>query len=317
MKLNHLRHLCLTFVVAVGFSGAMCAQSISYSTFDVPEAAPATPGSLSVEGINAAGLIVGYLLDASGNTDGWMRDTEGNITLLDDPLNTSSPFVTEAYAVNDQDMIAGYFFDSSASLYYGFFYESGRYITYSAPGQPTGTDTAIGAINNHRQFCGFVLSPPYTTYQAFVSINGALTLFSVDGSSDTECVGINNLNTSVGLYTDSSGVYHGWSRDASGVITTFDVPGAASVLGAAPCTGGNAAGTVPDGINDKGYISGHYWDASYNEHGFVRSPNGKFVPLNVPDAYQTAGGGINLGGTVVGHYSDTSCNNAGYTATLP
>ena len=118
-----------------------------------------------------------------------------------------------------------------------------------------------------------------------------------------------------GFYLDEGGVAHGFTLTYSGALTLIDFPGASSTAGSAPCVSGPIAGTVVDGINNAGYLSGHYWDTSYNEHGFLRTPAGKFIELNVPGAYQTAGGGLNYKLQVDGYDLDASCNASGYIAT--
>ncbi len=320
MKRPNTHYFRMALVLGSMCLGVLHAQSVTYTTFPVPEAAPATAGSLSVSGINKPGVIVGYLTDTSGNLEGFMRDTAGNITLLVDPLDTSTPTATTAYGINDAGEIRakGYFYDTAAGLYYGYFSKGGNYVTVNLPNQPAGTDASVNSVNNNKDFCGFVLAPPYTTYKAFVSIKGKVTVFGVNGSSDTQCFAINSADEAVGAYTDSGGVSHGWMRNPStGALTRIDVPGATTVPGSVPCTGNNLAGTVAYGINDQGYLSGHYYDKSYNVHGFARTPAGKFIPLNAPGAFETGGGGLNNDGVVVGHWSDSSCTNYGYTATLP
>jgi hypothetical protein len=313
MNQQNRRYVCLAFLLGTAFLGVLNAQTFTYTTFDVPEAAQ---NSLSVQNINTAGVIAGYLTDTSGNLEGWIRDTDGSITLLVDPLDTNTPSATAATGLGNNGVVTGYFYDTSAELYYGYFYKDGQYVTYSVPDQPAGTDTALGGINNLKNFCGFILQPPYTNYQDFVSFNGVVTVFSPFGTTNTNCFTLNSSNTAVGFDIDSAGLAHGWMRTASGTITAIDVPVASTVPGPAPCISGNAGGTVVDGINDKGYISGHYWDKHYNEHGFVRNPNGRFLRLDVPGAYQTAGGGINNAGVVVGHWAtDSSCDDSGFIAT--
>ena len=68
------------------------------------------------------------------------------------------------------------------------------------------------------------------------------------------------------------------------------------------------------GVNDLGMISGHFFDSSLNEHGFVRLPNGVFLQIDVPGAAQTGGGGLNDLGLVVGHYLDQGGASHGYVA---
>ena len=51
---------------------------------------------------------------------------------------------------------------------------------------------------------------------------------------------------------------HGFVRDANGTITTFDVPG--------------SGWTLPLAGNIAGAITGVYYDAAFQAHGFVRLP---------------------------------------------
>src|SRR5579872_3607409 len=311
MKMRTLQIMLLLGTISVGVAQA---QSITYSTFLVPEAAPNT---LNVQGISRSGEVDGYLTDTSGNLEGWIRDKNGDITLLVDPLDTGTPSATVAYGLSPSGIAIGYFFDTSANLYYGYFYSGGNYQTYSVPDQPSGTDTTVGGISSPGMFCGSLLQPPYTTYLNYVSIKGQVTVFQVEGSNDEDCLGINSAGTSVGSYVDDAGVDHGWIRDVSGKVTTVNVPAASTTAGTAPCISGIVGGTTTNGINDQGFTSGHYWDRKYNEHGFIRTPSGKFITLNVPGAYQTGGGSINANGEMVGHWAtDTSCDDQGFIATI-
>jgi len=308
------RTLEIALIFASLFVGLLHAQSITYSTFEVPEAAT---DDLSVQSINDSGLIAGYLTDTSGNTEGFTRTASGDITLLVDPLDTSTPSTTVAYGLNNAGTVTGYFWDTSASLYYGYFYTNGNWETYTVPNQPAGTDFATGGINNNGSFCGFVLQPPYTTYVNFVSINGVVTTFQVDGSNNEACFGMNDSDTAAGYYLDSAGLAHGWLRDSSGTITTINVPAASTTPGANPCISGNVGGTYVGGINDQGFISGHFFDKKNNEHGFIRTPGGKFIELNVPGAFQTAGGNIDNKDQMVGHWAtDSACDDEGFIATI-
>lgn len=305
--------LQLTLFLGSILVGLMNAQSITYSTFEVPEAAPE---GLSIQGINNSGVTDGYLTDTSGNLKGFVRNAKGDINLLVDPLDTTTPTATVAYGLNNGNTVVGYFFDTADSLYYGYFLNTGTYSTYIVPNQPAGTDISVGGINNSGSFCGIVLQPPYTTYQIFVSLNGVVTVFQVEGSDNENCFGINDSGTAVGFYTDSAGVEHGWMRTSSGNITLINVPAASTTAGTAPCAG-TVGGSSPAGINNQGFITGHYWDKKFNEHGFIRTPAGKYLTLNVPGAYQTAGGGISNKNQMVGHWAvDSSCNEQGFIATI-
>ena len=98
------------------------------------------------------------------------------------------------------------------------------------------------------------------------SIARAQTYKQVDypGAIFTEISGGPNLEgTSVGLWEDSGGVFHGFSVTAKGVFTSFDPPGSTF--------------TQPNFINLQGVIVGAYLDSSFVSHGFIL--NGKNTQL--------------------------------------
>jgi hypothetical protein len=86
---------------------------------------------------------------------------------------------------------------------------------------------------------------------------------------------------------------------------SFDVPGAVN-------------GTQPAGINDRGEITGAYYDSNNNQHGFLRKSGGEIVTFDAPNVgYGTQAGlssyglgtiptGINNEGDIVGYYTDAN-----------
>jgi uncharacterized membrane protein len=54
-------------------------------------------------------------------------------------------------------------------------------------------------------------------------------------------------------------------------------------------------------ISSRGDIAGTYWDTSGQPHGYLLS-EGRFSPIDVPDATGTYALGINANGDVVGSY---------------
>jgi hypothetical protein len=102
------------------------------------------------------------------------------------------------------------------------------------------------------------------------------------------------------------------AQNVSSKIITFDAPGAGSVAAF-------GYGTSPKSINDAGAITGHYVDARNVNHGFVRSPSGKFTTIDAPGAGTNAGSGfgtfpdsINNAGAITGHYIDAQGLNHGF-----
>ncbi|HTW02056.1 MAG TPA: hypothetical protein VMF87_17285, partial [Streptosporangiaceae bacterium] len=78
---------------------------------------------------------------------------------------------------------------------------------------------------------------------------------------------------------------------APGQYTTIDVPGAPS--------------TVAVGVNDLGVVSGFYFDAAGNQHGFLYR-DGTFTTVDVPGAADTLLTVTNDLGTAVGYSIDSS-----------
>jgi hypothetical protein len=115
--------------------------------------------------------------------------------------------------------------------------------------------------------------------------------------------GINPAGAIAGTYC-SANTCHGFLRSPDGRFTTFDAPGVA-VNGP-----GVELGTVPNGINPAGAITGYYVDANYMNHGFLRSPDGRFTTFDAPGAVPPGGGtvpsGINPAGAIIGLYYDAS-----------
>src|SRR5208282_3732598 len=75
-------------------------------------------------------------------------------------------------------------------------------------------------------------------------------------------------------------------------IITFDAPGATL--------------TLPLGPNVWGSIVGHYADASYVVHGFLRSPHGSFTTFDPAGSTGTYALSLNSEGAITGTYFDSS-----------
>jgi hypothetical protein len=119
--------------------------------------------------------------------------------------------------------------------------------------------------------------------------------FIVTGAAATQPTGINLSGTIVGYYLDSEFSAHGFLRNISGSITTFDVPGASE---------GDHLGTFANAINDAGEVAGTYSGSDLSWHGFLRDTSGNITTFDVPG--ETMSGntygpqGINDAGQVVG-----------------
>jgi hypothetical protein len=135
---------------------------------------------------------------------------------------------------------------------------------------------------------------------ASASIASAQTYTQVDypGAIGTSLNGgPNPQGTSVGSYTDTSGVTHGFTLTAKGVFAPFDPPGSTF--------------TVPNFISPQGVIVGEYLDSTNVSHGFILD-GGEYTVVNAPGATGTALSGINPSGEKSGFTcTDPACGTFG------
>jgi hypothetical protein len=89
---------------------------------------------------------------------------------------------------------------------------------------------------------------------------------------------MDNAGDVVGVWTDTSGLTHGFERQASGKITEINDPSASGV---------DNAGTAVEGISADGrVIVGGYFDSTLALHGFLLE-GGSFTTYDVPGAAGT------------------------------
>ena len=120
--------------------------------------------------------------------------------------------------------------------------------------------------------------------QAFVSVGGTITSFSVPAAVATLAYEINNSKQLVvGYYIDSSGILHGYYRDANGALH-FPIDPTGSV------------GTILFGDNNRNWVVGRYADASGVTHGLFFVPPNNFFTFDFPGSTFTSLNGINSQG---------------------
>lgn len=113
---------------------------------------------------------------------------------------------------------------------------------------------------------------------------------------------INQWGAIVGTYLDANNVFHGFIRSPFGQYTTIDAP-------CADTTPQNYNGTVAEGINDFGEITGFCIDAQGDTHGFVRSPQGRYTEFDaLQPGVETIPLFINLEGATAGFVFDSTAN---------
>jgi predicted membrane protein len=134
--------------------------------------------------------------------------------------------------------------------------------------------------------------------------------FDPPGSVSTVAIAINSSGQIAGYYEDSASTVHGFLRDTSGSITTFDVPGAAT---------GNGTGTGTQALNDAGEIVGYYNPsaAPTENEGFTRDASGNFTVVQVAGYTTTQVFSVNNGGQIAGCTTQTDyCSSDASSGTV-
>ncbi|HZZ68965.1 MAG TPA: PEPxxWA-CTERM sorting domain-containing protein [Phenylobacterium sp.] len=217
-----------------------------FTTVNVPGAK-----QTQISGINNAGVLSGYYVDASGGDHGFI-DVGGTITTLDAPGFVGA---TTAYGLNNSNQVLVFAGIGTTSAAY--VYSNGAYTPFGALGE---ADTLGQGINDAGVIAGFVNDPGFTNTHGFTDTAGTFDVFDEPNAAtapgapylNTEVEGINNLGDLVGYYNIGVTRY-GFER-SGGVFTTLDYnPTDINNLGV-------IVGTTEDGLDSHGFtlIDGVY-----------------------------------------------------------
>lgn len=246
------------------------------------------PGSIytTASGINNKGNTVGAYEQAGQNLQGYAYVPASKQYM---PLKYPGAVYTIALGVNDADTIVGTFANADG-VAHGFFLVNGKtFSQYDVSGTAgtvvqginkagdfTGTAGANGdyegflsvggivttfkvnglatlayGINASNDVVGYYINAGGTATHGFLRDGaGNVTQIDYPGSLQTQCTGINDLGTITGVYTDSTGVDHGFIR-VSGRYQTVKAPYVA-------------------GINNRSGVVGSVFAKSGETYGFLR-----------------------------------------------
>ena len=167
----------------------------------------------------------------------------------------------------------------------------------------------LSASSDFEDYAGSTQSADGEKIVAFTLIDGVFTTYDFPGSQNTYFYALGNNGNAAGYYEDSAGLKRGVVLKG-GELEQFDFPGAVEteIWGISDTTGaltGNFIGTdgvrrgfsgdeiieVPgaietyaDFVNSSGGMVGSYVDADGLYHPYIRTPNGRFVSLDLPGA---------------------------------
>jgi uncharacterized membrane protein len=253
---------------AVGTTTISFAYNTKKGTFTV---LPNVPGAAITNtlAINNPGVIVGSAGDGSNNR-GIILD-KGAFSFFANP----GWAYTEGRAISDNGrLVTGYAADSTLSNYVGLIYDVKENVFVEF--LPSIFTIAQG-INGRKQVVGNVQLDPDVAYPGapgggygfLRQPSGDIIVFQVNGAINNRARGINDSGLITGFYRDPV------TQAQRGFVTRV----AASPAYQAITVGANelldipgAAGTIPEGINDSGRISGVWLDAAGTNHGFFATP---------------------------------------------
>jgi hypothetical protein len=327
--LNPAFHLSLAMCFLM-LGSSTRAQEHRVITFEAP-GADTTVGDDNgtyPTGINNLGAVTGAYQDTNSNYHGFLRRPDGTFITFEAPGADTGAFNgTSAFSINDLGVITGYYSDASG-LAHGFLRSAdGKFTSFDAPGVG-GYGTFPLAINLEGAVVGYYTDSNYTFHSFLRKPDGKFVTFDgpgqCEGNGSQGCYGsedsnINFFGLSAGNYMDNSPnmVQHGLIRHPDGTLSTFDVPGAGTNTNQGTGCPGCALG-----LNQRGVIAGIYSDANTVNHGYVRSPDGKFTTYDAPGAgtasfqgtgcYSDCPVSINDWGAIAGVYIDANNVYHGY-----
>jgi len=210
------------YVDANGAHGYLRAPDGTFTTFD-PTGDASQVTIVVPNQINSNGSVAGTYTDTNGVYHGFLRDSSGNITILDAPgAGTAASEGTEIADINSGGVMVGGInigvvdgVDTTHSL---MLTATGTYTTFD-PLAADGVSSFAEGINDSGAITGTYRDPslvrhgyveePGGTFVSFDDPNAAqLPLSSVN--IGTTALRINASGTVVGFYSDSAGVRHGF-----------------------------------------------------------------------------------------------------------
>jgi hypothetical protein len=257
---------------------------------------------------------------------------------------------TDSYAVNDAGVIAGDYVDS-AGAQHAMILDGKKLTTVDnkACGAVTGsTGIQFYGINSAGTAAGWCTSAKTEVAIAFTYAKGKFTTIAYPKATATEVNGINDKGDVVGIYLDTAGVQHGFSKVGT-KYTSIDVKGdtnpfawginnAGQITVYATNSAGDydsflmtgkklknidnpnakgGLGTIVHNIapNSASDIDGTYFDSAGDERGWLLT-GGKYYDVEDPgDANDSRADGLNDKLEIVGRYGAGTYGGTGFKAT--
>jgi hypothetical protein len=320
----------LVAATAFGLASAQAAAQGGFTSIDVTGAGTGALEGTAATAIDASGDVAGVYFDTNSHEHAFVLPAGGAITAFDASGTGGSGVETIPIGFDTAGDLTGIYVDASSRLH-GFVRaaSTGVITILDVPGEDTGREegTFPLCINGAGEIAGNYTTTLTTSSgtnsfaHGFVrSAGGTITTFDAVplptsyGSTNpgTYVISINASDEVAGFYIDGVGAEHGFLRNASGTISTFEAPNSGT---------GPSQGTVATGIDAAGDVIGAYTDANNAIHGFVRSASsGTITAIDAPGAgtatYQgTYPDAFDAAGDISGSFTDA--NNVVHGFVLP
>jgi probable HAF family extracellular repeat protein len=294
--------LGLTIFLILLISASAFADPGHSITFDAPGAGTAHGNGTFVNDMNDLGQVVGFSLTDNNLYHGYVRHVDGRIEAIDVPGAGSVPGLGEGTApegINNEGTIVGQYEDGNLVTHAFVRKPDGGFITFDAPEPNQGT-VAVD-INSEGTIVGFWIDSNGANHGFIRTRAGALKSFDApnagkglnQGTIPAFGPGLNPSGVSTGRYLDSQNITHGYVRQQTGAITSFDPPGSTN--------------TYAEGINPEGTIVGSFSDKNNASHSFVRKANGVINTFDVPSAFNASNAmDISPLGVITGNWGDSN-----------
>jgi len=251
--------------------GYVRAPDGTFAQIDAPDAGTGPfpqgtfPSEITPMGINPAGAITGFYVDASSAQHGFIRSANGVITEFDPP----GSIFTNPNAVDEPGEITGFYFDANF-VGHGFLRApDGTIMSFDAPGADmtpgSGNGTFGVGLTPNGDVEGVYVDAKGVLHGFMRSNQGTFSTFDAPGAGTGAGQGTlpesnNTVGEIAGNLIDASNVNHGFLLNWQGNFSVFDVPGAGT---------GAGQGTIPLDDNNSEAITGESIDGSNVAHGFL------------------------------------------------
>jgi len=144
LGINNVGDFVGTVILSDGTQPAFLSLSGNVTMFNVPDATATLAYSL-----NSSQQAIGYYIDAAGAAHGYLRASDGTLTVPVDPAGSTG---TVLFGNNDMNWVVGRYSDSSGVTHGLFFTTPDDITTFDYPG--AAGFTSLNGINQNGYICG-------------------------------------------------------------------------------------------------------------------------------------------------------------------